>query len=292
MPAIHQIISGIRRQLSAYYPDTETESFIRILFRHYCRMSPTDIYLQGNRELTGTDSHRLDTAVNELKKYRPIQYILGETEFYGLRFKVTPDVLIPRPETEELADWVIRTCRAEAADGQPRILDIGTGCGCIAITLARHLPGAEVWAADISEAALTVAAENAEINHVPLHVVRSDILSDTADKLFPDMYFDVIASNPPYITPSEKRLMQPNVLDYEPHLALFAPDDNPLAFYERIATFGLRKLNKKGWLFFEINEAYRVETAAILEQQGYTGITARKDINGKWRMVCCRKMPF
>ena len=289
-----QIISHIRNKLDGYYPSMETEGFIRILFLHYANMSPAELHLRVDENVPAAVESQILSAVNELLKYRPIQYITGETEFYGLIFRLTPDVLIPRPETEELVDLIIRKYQknpnTENEVGFPKILDIGTGSGCIAVSLAFALSKAEVWATDFSAAALAVAERNAENNKVRLHNILADILSDDAGNLFPEKYFDTIVSNPPYVSQADKALMHTNVLDYEPHSALFPQGDDPLIFYKRIADFGLKHLTDKGNLFFEINESYHEETSAILNKCGYTDITPVKDINNKWRMIsACKK---
>ena len=293
MSSISQITSRIRNKLDSCYPTTEIAGFIRILFMHYANMSPLELHLRSDEDIPVAIEIQIFSAVDELLKYRPIQYITGETEFYGLAFHLTPDVLIPRQETEELTDLIIRKYQNNSRHGSeagfPKILDIGTGSGCIAVSLASVLSHAEVWATDFSAAALTVAEKNAESNKVQLHPVHADILSDDADKLFPEKYFDTIVSNPPYVSQADKRLMQPNVLDYEPHSALFPQGDDPLVFYKRIADFGLKHLADEGSLFFEINESFHEETAEILTLRGYIDVTTIKDINGKWRIVFARK---
>ncbi len=289
MLSVSQLISHIRSLLNDHYPETETESFIRILFRHYAGMSPMELYLHADDDVPAVNELRIRAAVDDLGKYRPIQYITGETEFCGLKFRLTPDVLIPRPETEELTDRIICDYQSETALGFPKILDIGTGSGCIAVSLAAALPHAEVWATDISAPALAVAEKNAIINDVKLHAVLGDILSDDADNLFPEKYFDAIASNPPYVSQSDKAQMQPNVLNYEPHAALFPQSDDPLIFYKRIAAFGWKHLTDGGHLYFEINETYPDETAAILQNSGYENVTLQKDMSGKWRMIVAEK---
>jgi release factor glutamine methyltransferase len=282
---IRHIVAEIRQQLAGLYPVTETESFIRILLRHFLKMSPAQIHLSLDNEPPAAIRQQIRIAINELKKYRPIQYILGETEFYRLSFVATPDVLIPRPETEELVDWIVREYDRNA---KLSIVDVGTGSGCIAVTLAAHFPNANVWAVDISEAALAVAQQNAMNNNVAVKFFREDVLKDTLMGFEPGS-LDVVASNPPYVTPSEKRQMQPNVLEYEPHTALFTPGEDPLIFFKRIATFGVGCLKKGGKIFFETNEAFPAEVANILKQYGYSDIVSRKDINGKWRMVSAQK---
>ena len=282
---IRQAVEEIRRQLTGLYPETEIESLTRILFRHYLDFTPTQIHLSHDHELPDAIEKQFRKAVDELKKYRPIQYILGETEFYGLNFELTPDVLIPRPETEELTDWIVREYDRDATLS---VVDMGTGSGCIAVSLAAHFPNANVWAVDISETALIVARRNARKNRVTVNFLLKDILNDNL-KNFEHGFFDVVVSNPPYVTPSERQQMQPNVLEYEPHCALFTPVDDSLIFYRRIAEFGLKCLKDRGKIFFEINETFSKETADILEQYGYSDIIMRKDINGKWRMIAATR---
>ena len=278
---IRQIATEIRQQLTGLYPATELESFIRILFRHYLNMTPTQVHLSQDSEPPAGIVQQIQTAIDELKKFCPIQYILGETEFYGLPFVVTSDVLIPRPETEELVDWIVR---GYDRDAMLSVIDVGTGSGCIAVSLAASFPNAKVWAVDISEAALSVAQQNALKNKVKVMFLREDVLKNTLIGFEPAS-LDVVVSNPPYVTPSEKRQMLPNVLEFEPHTALFTPGEDPLIFFKRIATFGVGCLKKGGKIFFETNEAFPAEVANILKQYGYSDIVSRKDINGKWRMV-------
>ena len=235
----------------------------------------------------------------------PLQYILGETEFYSLPIKVNPSVLIPRPETEELVELVIRTVLAisetsppHIADRPPlRILDIGTGSGCIAITLAKHIPDAKVTAIDISETALQTAKENARLNNVNIRFIHADILNTpitgfntpTAAELI-DVDFDIIVSNPPYVTSEEKVLMNENVLNYEPHGALFVPNDEPLIFYKAITGFALQKLSPEGFLFFEINAKYDIETSEMLHKKGFVQIEIIRDLSGKNRFISAKKV--
>jgi len=282
---IRQINTELFRQLAGKYPDTEIESFSRILFRHYLNMTPAQIHLSQDNELPEKIEIQILAAIADLKKYRPIQYILGETEFYGLRFEVTPDVLIPRSETEELVDWIMHKYDRDAALS---IIDIGAGSGCIAVALAVGFRHANVCAVDISETALAVAQRNALKNSVKINFLLSDVLKDNMMGFKPDS-LDVVVSNPPYIALSEKQQILPNVLEYEPHQALFAPDCDFLIFFKRIADFGMKCLKPNGKIFFEINETIPEEVMDILKQHGYSEVTARKDINGKWRMVSGRK---
>ena len=280
MTILH-IAKDIHRQLTGLYPETEIESFIRILFRHFLGMTSAQVHLSHDNELSPGIGKQIMEVVDELKKYRPIQYILGETEFYGLHFELTSDVLIPRPETEELVDWIVHQYDRNAA---LIMVDIGTGSGCIAVALAANFPNASVWAMDVSEAALAVARRNALKNNVKINFFADDVLKD-GTMGFASASLDVLVSNPPYVAPSEKTLMLPNVLEYEPHCALFTPENDPLIFYKQIATLGTKCLKDSGKIFFEINETYHTKVVDILRQNNYSDITPRKDINGKWRMV-------
>jgi release factor glutamine methyltransferase len=283
MKKVSQFIADMREQLSGQYPPNELDSLVHILLQHYLHLSPVAAHLSPDKLIDAETADKLSAAVRQLVNYCPIQYVTGETEFYGLTLKLTPDVLIPRPETEELAEWVIH---AETVPKQSalKILDIGTGSGCIAIALAAAFPKAEVWAMDISRPALELAAHNAARNKVSIRFVHADILSAGVHEIFPVAGFDLIVSNPPYVTADEKRYMQRNVLDYEPHQALFPEGDNPLIYYEHIARFGKKRLQPQGAVFFEINELFPKETAAILEKWQYA-VSLRKDIHGKWRLL-------
>ena len=274
-------INDIRLQLKGKYPEREIGSFVRILFKHYMNMSPVELHLSIDSELPEKPGKQIISAIEKLKRNMPIQYIVGETEFYGLWFEVTPDVLIPRPETEELVNWIVHDYKHESALS---IADIGTGSGCIAISLKANFPDADVYAIDISEPALAVAKRNTLKNNLKINFLRADALKDGMMG-FERNSFDVIVSNPPYITSQERYLMEANVLEYEPHCALFAPDDAPFIYITRIAAFAKNCLKEGGRLFLEINEAYPDEAADILKQHGLSDISLRKDINEKWRMI-------
>lgn len=224
----------------------------------------------------------LDADVERLAAGEPLQYLLGECEFYGRRFTVREGVLIPRPETEELVDRIVRTERNRAC----RILDVGTGSGCIAASLAIELPAAELYAADISETALEVAAENFRQLGARVVLRRADALSDLAER-FPER-FDVIVSNPPYVPASDRQAMHPNVRDHEPALALFVPDDDPLRFYRAIARAGRRMLRPGGRLWFEIYEHAAEALVAMLAAEGYAATEVYRDLFDKDRMICSR----
>ena len=210
-------------------------------------------------------------ALQLLKKEQPIQYILGTTEFYGLPFKVNTHVLIPRPETEELVAWVLKhAINKQGATNNYRILDIGTGSGCIAISLAKNLPKSKVYALDVSKEALKIAIQNAELNNVAIEFVEANILDiGTCDLDFKNLKFDIIVSNPPYVREQEKEFMKPNVVNNEPHLALFVKDKNPLQFYKAITEFALGRLKEEGALFFEINEYLGNDMIQILKKNHF-----------------------
>ncbi|TKB97561.1 peptide chain release factor N(5)-glutamine methyltransferase [Pedobacter cryophilus] len=228
-------------------------------------------------ELSLTDKAAFEEKIQKLLLQIPIQYVLEEADFYGLKFKVNSSVLIPRPETEELVHLIIKNHKNQSLN----ILDIGTGSGCIPISLQRNLPLAHISAIDISEDALKVAKQNAQLNRVEVSFLKDDALN-----LLTSNYpvFDVIVSNPPYIAISEKSDMENTVIAYEPHLALFVSDENPLIFYDRIADFALTNLNKQGFLYFEINQALAEETKILLEQKGFKAQII-KDINNNDRMI-------
>ena len=272
-------LHDLRKELSGRYPKEEIESFIRLIFSALKNYSPTDILLKKDEQLSDDDRRKVMQVVERLKTYEPIQYILGETEFYDLKFRVSPSVLIPRPETEELVDWILKDAPAPDA----RILDVGTGSGCIPVSLKKNLPEAVVSACDISTDALAIARINSSLNEVPINFFKLDILQ-SQDLELPDK-LDLLVSNPPYITLKEKTLMHANVLEFEPHLALFVKDREALIFYEALALFGRKNLKPGGKLYWEINEAYSKECLVLLQHLDYTDLQIRKDLNGKNRML-------
>ncbi len=272
-------IAYIRKELESYYPKPETESFIRLIFSSLKSFNSTDLIIKRDEVLTDDDRFRITEIVRRLKTHEPIQYILGETEFFGLPFSVSADVLIPRPETEELVDWILK----DTSLSQPVILDVGTGSGCIPVSLKTYLPEATAMACDISEKALNVARYNAELNKVEVEFFHLDILNPALPASFPKL--DILVSNPPYVTEKEKQLMQRNVLEFEPHTALFVPDDEPLKFYSALVLFGKNHLKEGGRIYWEINEEFGNECVKLLGENGFDNIQLRKDINGKNRMV-------
>ena len=270
------IAKQINEELSSYYTAGEVSALTRIIATEMLGVSQMAFFLKDDVTLATEQEALLNNAIERLKKQEPIQYILGYSDFCGLRFKVTPATLIPRPETSELVEWV-----ASEASGNVSILDIGTGSGCIAISLAHKLPESKVTAWDISNDALAVATENSKANGCAVEFEEVDILAyePTGEQ------FDIIVSNPPYIKENEKPAMHNNVLDWEPHTALFAPDNDPLLFYRIIAEKGLQMLKPGGRLYFEINRAHGKETMEMLASLGYTGIELRKDFAENDRMI-------
>lgn len=282
---ISDLKSNFIKALSGLYPSEEIESFFNILSEKYLNLSRIDIALDRDQLVSEANVGKIEKVLARLKTFEPIQYILGETEFFGLPFKVTSKTLIPRPETEELVQWILdEVLYFKNKPELLEILDIGTGSGCIAISLAKHLPDANVSALDISEEALRIAKENAEANEVSISFFESDIL---ACESLPEGY-DFIVSNPPYVRELEKHFMEANVLVHEPEIALFVEDADPLLFYRKIADLAKVSLKPNGALFFEINEYLGEDMVSLLEDMGFKQIEIRKDIYGKDRMLKCK----
>ena len=282
--------SKLLHELSAIYDEKEIESFFYLLLESYHGKKRIDLALNPEMEMDASQLVKWESALSELKNQKPIQYIIGETEFYGLPFLVNENTLIPRPETEELVEWIIVESSKSAVESL-KILDIGTGSGCIAISLAKNLPNAEVFAVDVSEKALAVAQKNAENNKVKVNFVNANILSvtnlnelSTSNFQLPT-HFDIIVSNPPYVRNLEKAEIKPNVLEFEPHLALFVEDTDALLFYRKIAHLASKNLAQNGKLFFEINQYLGKETVGLLENLGFKSIELKKDIYGNDRMI-------
>lgn len=272
-------IALVRKELAGIYSREEIESFIFLIFEKLKGYSRTQFLLSKNDFLNPEDQDEIAKIVSHLKNHEPIQYILGRTEFYGLPFYTVSGVLIPRPETEELVQWIIQ----ENKLAKPTILDIGTGTGCIPVSLRKNIPESTVLACDISPICLETAHRNAQLNEVDVSVFKYDILIQTPELDFPEL--DIIVSNPPYVRESEKSQMEKNVLDFEPELALFVPNHDPLLFYKRISDFAKKHLKACGNLYFEINEAFGEECSAMLQQKGFSEVTLRKDIHGKDRFI-------
>ena len=280
---MHPIVNEIREALRGIYPDSEALSLAKMLLVEAFGFSTLELYGGKDKEISGNHRDVLDKMLLRLLKNEPIQYVLGKETFCGLDFEVNRNVLIPRPETRELVEWIVADRKADASC---RILDIGTGSGCIAVSLAKRLPQAEVEAWDISEGALEVARRNAERNGVKVLWGLQDVLAALPGSVL----YDVIVSNPPYITEKEKQDMDANVLDWEPSTALFVPDADPLLFYRKIAGLGLSMLKSGGTLYFEINRAYGSETVRMLEDLGYRQVELSKDEWGNDRMIKACKL--
>jgi len=273
-------------ELDAIYGQQEVNSFFYLCTEYYLNITRIQLTLEPELAITKPETETFFKALEHLKQQKPIQYLLGETEFFGLPFKVNENVLIPRPETEELVDLIIRSVTSTSVEKSIRILDIGTGSGCIAISLAKNIPNAEVYALDVSPKALKTAKENAELNKVNITFIEASILDKTCHSaLDAESTFDTIVSNPPYVRNLEKQEIQPNVLDNEPHLALFVEDDNPLIFYKAITEFAIKNLKPKGQLYFEINQYLGEETKALLTNADFEAIELLKDLNGNDRML-------
>lgn len=274
-------IQHIEKELTGLYPKTEVKAFVRLILEHVCGLSYTDQILLRKQKLDEQHKKAVSEVLERLKNYEPVQYILGETEFFGLKLKVKPAVLIPRPETEELAHWITETELPENAAA----LDIGTGSGCLALAIKKQFSQARVSATDVSEEALEVARENAALNDLDVHFFQRDMLQW---KKYGWEKYDVVVSNPPYVRESEKPAMHANVLKYEPERALFVTDADPLLFYREISAFARAHLKKNGWLFFEINENLGEEMVQLLKKAGFGSIGLKKDVFDKNRMVRCR----
>ena len=271
----------LRNTLSSFYDIREIESMTRIIFEEVLLWKPVDIVMRDNEELPAFFEGKLNEIMARLMRHEPLQYILGKARFHGHNFVVTPSTLIPRPETEQLVDMIIDQNPASDLT----VLDIGTGTGCIAISLARALKFAQVTGTDISPQALAVAQQNAKALKTQVKFVAQDILHCPA----PAEAWDIIVSNPPYITEREKAAMKPNVLDYEPHSALFVPDNNPMLFYRPIAAFAQRALKNGGRLYLEINRAMAQQVIATLHAHGLGNIQVHNDFNGNPRFVTAIK---
>lgn len=282
MNTVQNTIKFIKSELNLHYPKTEISSFIKILFSEYLKLDAGGIIVNEDKIISEENLILLQKAIERLKTFEPIQYIIGNSYFYGLTFFVNKSVLIPRPETEELVEMIVKSHKGH--QNTLKILDIGTGSGCIAVSLAKFLKNSEVFAIDNSPEALKVAKKNAFENGVEIFFIEDDILNPKS--IINDMQFDIIVSNPPYVTDSEKPLMQPNVLNFEPDSALFVPDDNPLIYYKKISEFAQKKLNLNGNLYFEINQNYGRELIDLMNQIfPKSKLILIKDLSGNDRFI-------
>lgn len=296
---VSQTIKWIKKKLHQYYPPTEISSIIPLVFEYVMQYSKTDIFVNHAITLPAEKQQAIKQVVEQLLTYKPIQYITGQTVFSGLSFLVSPAVLIPRPETEELVGWIVsdyqnrsKPVQSNTITGETKIkiLDIATGSGCIAIALQHLIKKAQVDAFDISENALEIARQNSHLNHAKVNFFQTDILQYNKD-YFSNKTYHIIVSNPPYVCQSAKKQMDENVIAFEPHQALFVSDSNPLLFYNAIANFAIRYLMPGGLLYFEINELYHNEINELLRHKPFTDIIIKKDLNGKHRMVSARLTP-
>lgn len=285
------------KELGGIYPKEEIDSFFYSCIEHYLNLERFILAIQPGITLTKEEEQPLFEALSELKLQKPLQYILGTAHFMDLELQVNENVLTPRPETEELVQWILDDCQMEEQiksdaersrsvisttlnDHSLRILDIGTGSGCIAVALAKHLSNAKVFALDVSEGALNVARKNAASNGVDITFLHEDILDIELE-----LDFDIIVSNPPYVRELEKEGVQKNVKDFEPDTALFVPDEDPLLFYRAITDFAEKHLSEKGKLYFEINQYLGQETKALFHTRNFSEIELRKDMFGNDRML-------
>lgn len=280
-----QVFRQVVSCLSAHGMSDEARALARWVFELRFGIGQIQLLTDKDSYFSEKERYELLFIVHRLLQGEPIQYILGFAPFCGMKVRVCPGVLIPRPETEELVAWIVSDMRAGISDTEPYVLDIGTGSGCIALALARELPQARVSGMDISEPALEVARQNAVSLGLHVEFFRQDILHENTSS---GRKWHVMVSNPPYICASEAQQMERNVLDHEPHQALFVPDDDPLLFYRAIARYAREALFPGGRLYFEINRAYVVETVRLLEGSGFSGVEVRKDQFGNNRMVGCR----
>ncbi|MEN2486854.1 peptide chain release factor N(5)-glutamine methyltransferase [Flavobacterium sp. B11] len=278
---IKQYRTQFIKELSPFYDAYEAESFFYLILEEKHKLRQIDLALNHELTFEGNDFIIWDELLKQLKQEVPIQYLLGKTNFYGLDFEVNENVLIPRPETEELVEWIINENANSEKSKKIKILDIGTGSGCIAISLAKNLPNAEVVAIDVSKKAIETAKRNAVKNNVDVTFVMLDILKEEELRC----QFDIIVSNPPYVRNLEKKEIKKNVLDYEPHLALFVEDNDALIFYRKIASLAKKALLEKGKLYFEINQYLGKEMIDLLENMNYNNIELRKDIYDNDRMI-------
>ena len=281
MTKIQEILTIIREQLSGSFSENERIQVSKMLLMNYLDIQKSEILLRKDEEVDDEILNRIEKDLERINNGEPVQYVIGTTYFYGFEMRIDPRALIPRPETEELVDWIYK----ELKNRSPKILDVGTGSGCIALALKAGLPNADVHGTDVQQEALDLAIENAMAMGLRVDFEQADALH------LSDQYkdkWDIIVSNPPYVPEEDKASMQAHVLDYEPHSALFVPDNDPLKFYKSITEYAKNHLNEGGKLFFEINENLADEVKEILTLHGFPKIELRKDLQGKDRMICAQ----
>lgn len=275
---VSALVQLFRQELIQIYPQREVEQIIALVFEDVLNYSRVDIVMHSDKVPDNHIVATMQSVLERLKNSEPVQYVLGKTVFYGLPFNVNRDVLIPRQETEELIHWILK----DSLPDRPSIIDLGTGSGCIPIVIKDLWPSAKVYGADVSVDALNVAGQNARLNGVDVEFFHFDILERDSLAF---MKFDLMVSNPPYVRRSERNLMQQNVLGFEPELALFVEDDDPLIFYRKIVDLAEGHLNRGGKLYFEINEAFGKELSQLMKDRGFVGVELKKDFSGKHRML-------
>lgn len=280
---VRDIVQYFKAELAELYEPGEIDRFVEYCLEDFAGITKKEMLLNAERTVSESELLKFHFAVKDLKRGRPIQYILGKAAFYGMDFIVTPDVLIPRPETEELVGLVL--AEASRHNESFSIVDIGTGSGCIAVTLKKKWPRCHMYAVDVSEGALQVAKQNAAQQECEVNFLQLDVLSPEAAEKIPSC--SVIVSNPPYIRESEQSSMAKNVTDYEPHTALFVPENDALVFYRAIAVIGKKRLKPGGKIFVEINEALGLETCILFQKEGYRDVQLKTDLQGKERFVVC-----
>lgn len=273
----------LKDKLATIYNNREAENITDMVLENITGYSKSERLIYKTKLLNDDQLKKLNNHINELMLHKPVQYVLHEAWFAGMKFYVDENVLIPRPETEELVEWIVQDFKFSIANLKLTILDIGSGSGCIAIALKKKLPFGNVYALDINDKALEITLKNAVANDAEIELIHADILN--VDKQQSFSIFDIIVSNPPYIKQSEANQMAENVLKYEPASALFVPDENALLFYNAIADFALINLNDNGKLYFEINETLGNEVASLLAAKGFSNIILKKDLQGKDRMI-------
>ena len=278
-----QLFDRVKIDLRAVYDSDEAAAVAFVLLKSCLNLEKTHILASKTINLSDEDHRKLSQAIIRLKNHEPVQYVVGEAPFYGRVFEVSPSTLIPRPETEELADAIVK---GHGEKENLKILDVGTGSGCIAVTLAAELKEAEVWAADIDEDCLRIACRNAAKHRVDVHFLQANVLNRKEDEKFPKQFFDVIVSNPPYIPESEKAAMAKNVAEYEPQKALFVPDADPLPFYKALLRIADTCLKPGGALFAEIHEKFETETCRLFRNsERFENVSVKRDLNGKPRIL-------
>jgi release factor glutamine methyltransferase len=284
MKTIDKVIKSFKTGLQDIYPETEIQAITELVIEFFSGYSKTHQFLNLEQTIDESQISNIEQVLERLKKHEPVQYILGKCYFYGFILTVSPDVLIPRQETEELVDLIVSDSNNIM---NPKILDVGKGSGCIAIALAKNIENSKVFACDVSQAALDIAWQNAETNSTTVHFFIKNILLSAAEE--ENQEYDIMVSNPPYVLIHEKENMNKNVLNYEPSQALFVDNSDPLLFYKAIVHYANHNLKPQGSLYFEINEAFGAQVVELVENSGYVNVKIIKDINEKDRIVYAKK---